>query len=274
MARSTWRRASRSNTSARLPTSSDTSTFGWPAMNAFSSGGTTYSPAVVTAASRAPAPRGSRERLVAQSQQLRRVAGQRVAGRVSTMPRPWRVDQLDAEVALRARPRLPTRPARSPPARPPPRAPSRPAPAPGRCSAGQTSLQHNLISIDDVPIVPVVLRRVGCGHGTTRLTAVRRRRQGLPRQLLATRLRAGRYRHPHRLPGHAAARRADRGGRRRGGGRVLHRHLDAGLDRPADRLDRYQAKAYRLDPVPGDEPVPSPTSPTPSTCSRRARSPT
>jgi ribulose-bisphosphate carboxylase large chain len=44
-----------------------------------------------------------------------------------------------------------------------------------------------------------------------------------------------------------------------------------------DRLtacERYRAKAYRVDPVPGSRASFSPTSPTTSISSRRARSPT
>ena len=54
-----------------------------------------------------------------------------------------------------------------------------------------------------------------------------------------------------RVPDHAAAgRRRDRGGRGRRG-RVLDRDLDGRLDRPPDRHKHYQAKAYRVEPVPG-----------------------
>src|SRR6478752_486574 len=92
IARSTWRCVSRSYTSARLPTSSDTSTFGWPAMNAFRSGGTTYSPAVVTAARRsARTSRISRSAWSrSPSSSAAYLASVSPAG-VSMMPRPCRV---------------------------------------------------------------------------------------------------------------------------------------------------------------------------------------
>ena len=43
------------------------------------------------------------------------------------------------------------------------------------------------------------------------------------------------------------------GGGRGGGWRVLHRHLDRGLDRPAHRVRALPGQVYRVDPVPGRE---------------------
>jgi len=58
------------------------------------------------------------------------------------------------------------------------------------------------------------------------------------------------------FPHHTAGGRRRRGGGRRRGGRVLDRHLDGGLDRPAHRRDSYRAKAYastRCPTPPGHE---------------------
>ena len=49
-------------------------------------------------------------------------------------------------------------------------------------------------------------------------------------------LRAQGHRHPGAVPHHPAGRRRADRGRRGRGRRVLHRHLDGGVDRPADRL--------------------------------------
>ena len=90
------------------------------------------------------------------------------------------------------------------------------------------------------------------------------------------RLRAQGHRRPGRLPDHAAGRASTP---------IEAAAAVAGESSTAtwtvvwtDRLtayEHYQAKAYRVDPVPGRARTStSPTSPTTSTCSRRARSPT
>ncbi len=64
-----------------------------------------------------------------------------------------------------------------------------------------------------------------------------------------------------------------RGGRRGGRGGVLDRHVDHGLDRPADDLERYQARVLPARAgARGATTSTSPTSPIRSTCSRRDRS--
>mmetsp|Transcript_38712 Transcript_38712/g.90624 ORF Transcript_38712/g.90624 Transcript_38712/m.90624 type:complete len:384 (+) Transcript_38712:1269-2420(+) len=64
---------------------------------------------------------------------------------------------------------------------------------------------------------------------------LQRRRQGIPSDLLDARVHPPGYRHPGGVQDHAAAwRGSGRGGGGRGSG-VFHRHLDHGVDRPADR---------------------------------------
>ena len=83
------------------------------------------------------------------------------------------------------------------------------------------------------------------------------------------------HRHHRAVPHHAAGRR--RSDRSRGGGRrrILDRDLDGGVDRPADRLREIPRQVLpRRSRAERARASISPTSPTTSTCSSRARSPT
>ena len=75
------------------------------------------------------------------------------------------------------------------------------------------------------------------------------------------RLRAQAHRRHRPVPDHAAARRAARGGGRRGRRRILHRHLDGGVDRPPHRLDCYQGRPIGSSLCPGDATSSTPSSP-------------
>ena len=89
--------------------------------------------------------------------------------------------------------------------------------------------------------------------------------------LLRARLRAETERHSVRLPPGAATGRRSYRSRGSGRGRIVHGNLDGGMDRSPYRARNYQAKCYRVDPVPGTDQYIA-TSLMISTFSKRARS--